>query len=44
MKITLKDVLVGQLIKDYKDNQEEGVKGYGGLLDIRPEYLREFRY
>jgi len=44
MKITLKDVLVGQLIKDYKDNQEEGVKGYGGLLDIRPEYQREFRY
>lgn len=26
------------------DNQEDGVRGYGGKLDIRPPYQREFVY
>ncbi|GHT15663.1 hypothetical protein FACS1894170_13190 [Planctomycetales bacterium] len=28
----------------YVDNQEQGVAGYGGKLDIRPPYQREFVY
>jgi hypothetical protein len=44
MKIELKEITVGQLSKGYKDNAEEGVIGYGGKLDIRPPYQREFIY
>jgi uncharacterized protein with ParB-like and HNH nuclease domain len=29
---------------DYINSEEEGVKGYGGKLDIRPKYQREFVY
>ncbi|GFR80781.1 HNH endonuclease [Elysia marginata] len=39
VKITIKD-----LVEGYVDNQEEGVRGYGGKLDIRPPYQREFIY
>ena len=28
----------------YADSAEEGVVGYGGILDIRPKYQREFVY
>ncbi|WP_461257080.1 DUF262 domain-containing protein, partial [Treponema sp. R80B11-R83G3] len=31
-------------VKDYIDNQEEGVLGYGKKLNIRPPYQREFVY
>ena len=31
-------------MKDYKDNAEDGVRAYGGLLDVRPPYQREFVY
>ncbi|MGI0073951.1 MAG: HNH endonuclease family protein [Nitrosotalea sp.] len=44
MKIELKKLTVKELSKDYVDNNEEGVKGYGGKLDIRPQYQREFIY
>lgn len=44
MKIELKRVTVGQLTEGYQDNQEGGVTGYGGNLDIRPPYQREFVY
>jgi hypothetical protein len=44
MKIELKAITVGELTKDYKDNAENGVAGYGGKLDIRPPYQREFIY
>jgi len=44
MKIELKNITVRDLSKDYVDNAEEGVKGYGGRLDIRPPYQREFIY
>lgn len=44
MKIQLREVTIGDLTKDYEDNNEGGVKGYGGKLDIRPPYQREFIY
>lgn len=44
MKIELHEITVREVSKDYKDNAEEGVVGYGGKLDIRPPYQREFVY
>jgi len=44
MKIELKEISVCELAKDYEDNAEGGVIGYGGKLDIRPPYQREFIY
>src|SRR6056300_1312790 len=44
MKIELKEVTIKELSKDFLDNQEAGVYGYGGKLDIRPPYQREFIY
>ena len=44
MKIELKEITVRELVKDYADNEEDGVVGYGGKLDIRPPYQREFIY
>jgi len=44
MKIELKKISVLELTVGYEDNQENGVVGYGGKLDIRPPYQREFVY
>lgn len=44
MKIELKEITVRDLIKNYQDNDENGVVGFGGKLDIRPPYQREFVY
>ena len=44
MKIELKEITVRELAEGYKDNAEAGVVGYGGKLDIRPPYQREFIY
>ena len=44
MDIKLKEITVRELTNGYKDNQESGVLGYGGKLDIRPPYQREFIY
>lgn len=44
MKIELKEITVKELAEGYKDNAESGVVGYGGRLDIRPPYQREFIY
>lgn len=44
MKIELKEITVRELSNGYNDNAEEGVFGYGGKLDIRPPYQREFIY
>jgi hypothetical protein len=44
MKIELHKILVRDLFDGYIDSAEEGVKGYGGKLDIRPKYQREFVY
>lgn len=44
MNIELKEIKVRDLTKGYEDNQEDGVVGYYGKLDIRPPYQREFIY
>jgi hypothetical protein len=44
MEIKLKEITVEQLTADYEDNNEDGVRGFGGKLDIRPPYQREFIY
>jgi len=44
MKIELKEITVRDLSEGYKDNDEGGVVGFGGKLDIRPPYQREFIY
>lgn len=44
MKIELKEITVEELTKGYQDNEENGVIGYDGKLDIRPPYQREFIY
>ncbi len=44
MKIELKEITVRELAEDYEDNDEGGVIGFGGKLDIRPSYQREFIY
>jgi len=44
MRIELKQVTLREVVEGYADNLEEGVIGYGGKLDIRPSYQREFIY
>ena len=44
MKIELKEVKVRDLVEKYINNDEDGVTGYNGLLNIRPKYQREFVY
>lgn len=44
MDIQLNSITVKELVKQYKDNQEDGVVGFGGKLNIRPPYQREFVY
>jgi hypothetical protein len=44
MKIELKEITIRELTDGYKDDGEDGVVGYGGRLDIRPPYQREFIY
>lgn len=44
MKINLQEISVGDVAKGYSDNNEDGVIGYNGLLNIRPKYQREFVY
>lgn len=44
MNIELKKIKVSELTKGYQDNEENGVIGFDGKLDIRPPYQREFVY
>ncbi len=44
MNIELKEITIRELVEGYRDNNEEGVVGYGGKLNIRPKYQREFVY
>lgn len=44
MKIKLEEITIRDLTKGFQDNNEAGVVGYGGKLDIRPPYQREFIY
>ena len=44
MKTTMMDLTVRDLVAGYRDDGEGGVVGYGGNLDIRPPFQREFIY
>ena len=44
MKIELHRISIREITASYKDSQEEGVIAYGGKLDVRPKYQREFVY
>ncbi len=44
MTIKQIEVTVGEIANGYVNNDELGVRGYGGRLDIRPPYQREFIY
>ena len=44
MTIELKEFTIEEIVKGYADDSEEGVVAFGGKLDIRPKYQREFVY
>lgn len=44
MTINLTQIKIRDLFDGYENNEEEGVVGYHGRLDIRPKYQREFIY
>lgn len=44
MDIKLHYITVRELVDGYQDMGEDGVVGYGGKLNIRPPYQREFVY
>lgn len=45
MKIELKKITIKELVNGYVRDEENGqVIGYGGALNIRPKYQREFVY
>lgn len=44
MKIELKEITIREVANGYFNNDEEGVIGYSGKLNIRPKYQREFVY
>lgn len=44
MQIELHRVTVRKVVNGYEDSNENGVVGYGGRLNIRPAFQREFVY
>lgn len=44
MKIQLQKITIQKLFNGFTDKAEDGVVAYGGKLDIRPPYQREFIY
>lgn len=44
MKITPVTVRVEDMCEGYADNGEQGVSAYGGKLEVRPPYQRDFVY
>lgn len=44
MKIELKPIPIRDLAEGYVNSGYDGVVGYGGALDIRPKFQREFVY
>ena len=44
MNIKLHEIPVRDVAQNFVNNEEEGVIGYGGKLNIRPKYQREFIY
>lgn len=44
MKIELHEIPIRDVVDGYTDSAENGVVGYGGKLNIRPAFQREFIY
>lgn len=44
MRIELRNITIKDVFDGYVDDEEEGVYGFGGKLNIRPKYQREFVY
>ena len=44
MNIELHHIKISELVENFIDNDEQGVVGYNGRLNIRPKYQREFVY
>ena len=44
MNIELHEITIREITNGYSDNGEAGIVGYGGKLNIRPPYQREFIY
>ena len=44
MKIDLHEITIKEVTNGFKDSEENGVVGYGGKLNIRPAFQREFVY
>ena len=44
MKIEPHTITIRDLVAGYANSEEEGVVAYGGKLDVRPKYQREFIY
>lgn len=44
MDIKLHEIPISEVVAGYKDSAENGVVGYGGRLNIRPAFQREFIY
>ena len=44
MEIKQTEITIRELTEGFFDNAEDGVVAYGGKLDVRPPYQREFVY
>jgi len=44
MKIELHEISIREVVSGYVDSGEKGVVAYGGKLNVRPAYQREFVY
>ena len=44
LRIDLKEIAIRDIVDSYLDAGIDGVTGYGGKLNIRPAYQREFVY
>lgn len=44
MKIELNEIPIREVVKNYVDSAENGCRGFGGKLNIRPAFQREFIY
>ena len=44
MEIKQTEITIRELTNGFSDNAEGGVVAYGGKLDVRPPYQREFVY
>lgn len=44
MKIELQQIAIHDVAKEYKENLKSGIRAFGGKLDVRPHYQRDFTY